>query len=72
MLEQVWEDCKDTVAVLIVGDPLKMKDPTVRDARSRGMKVRYWEDIWEIEDKVKEKGGLPGELAPSPSEDNIG
>ena len=66
LLEQVWEDRGDQCGVLIVGDPEKEKFKIVESAKTRGMKVGWWEEVWENAEKVSgteaEMVVLPGQL----------
>lgn len=61
VIEQVWEDRGDKAGVLIVGDPEKGKRGIMESAKTKGMKVAWWEEIWEVAEKVtEEKAVLPG------------
>lgn len=63
VLEQIWEDRGDKAGVLVVGDPQKEQYRVVENAKTRGMKVAWWEEIWEVAEKAPtEKGVLPGTL----------
>lgn len=48
------------MGVLIVGDPNKGKSELAKGAENRRMRVRWWEEIWEVAEGV-EKADLPGE-----------
>jgi hypothetical protein len=52
VIEQILEDCRDQVGVLIVGDGDKGKGELVRNAEGKGMRVCWWEDIWEAGEKA--------------------
>lgn len=58
VIEQVYEDRQNDIGILIVGDPNNEKDYAVQDAKSHGINVRYWEEIWEAAEGSKAK--LPG------------
>ncbi|WRT63250.1 uncharacterized protein IL334_000153 [Kwoniella shivajii] len=48
VIEQVYEDCGSTVGILIVGDPQKTGEDSVKAAQGKGLNVKWWEEIWEI------------------------
>lgn len=62
VIEQVYEDRQNRIGILIVGDPNKEKDYVVQDAKSHGINVRYWEELWEAAEgsKVKLSGEATG------------
>ena len=63
LLEQVWEACGDKTGILVVGDTAKEKHEVVNSARTRGMKVAWWEEIWEVAEKgTAEKMVSPGSV----------
>nr|XP_031862082.1 uncharacterized protein CI109_002495 [Kwoniella shandongensis]KAA5529154.1 hypothetical protein CI109_002495 [Kwoniella shandongensis] len=53
VVEQVWEDCRDRVGILIVGDPQKDGASTVKNARAKGLEVHWWEEIWDVAESEK-------------------
>ena len=40
---------------MIVGDMGREKSEVVGNARERGMAVRWWEEIWEVAEKVTQE-----------------
>jgi len=61
VVEQVWEDRETSTGILIVGDPGKQKADVARAAESKGLIVKFWEEIWGAAE-VAPKLGLPGAL----------
>ncbi|KAK8844727.1 hypothetical protein IAR55_006577 [Kwoniella newhampshirensis] len=51
--EQVWEDCRDKVGILIVGDPEKGEQNSVEITRGKGMEVHWWEEVWDVAESEK-------------------
>ncbi|ORX35025.1 hypothetical protein BD324DRAFT_609750 [Kockovaella imperatae] len=47
VLEQAVEDCGDSLGIMVVGDNDKSQGPLVERAIGKGMKVHWWEDVWE-------------------------
>jgi hypothetical protein len=66
LLEHIWNQFGDKVGLLVVrshSDEAGGKvDIMIKEKVAKGMKIKYWDDIWEMEDKVKEKADLPGEF----------
>ncbi|WVR03122.1 hypothetical protein IAU60_000112 [Kwoniella sp. DSM 27419] len=48
VLEQILEDCTKPVGVLVVGDPEKSAARLSGPARSKGITVRWWEEVWDV------------------------
>lgn len=57
-LEQAFEDKGEGVGALVVGDPDMGKRDIVERARRKGMKVHWWEDMWE--EGEKSSAEVPG------------
>lgn len=53
VIEQVYENYQSGIGILIVGDPSKETDYVVQDAKSHGINVRYWEELWEAAESSK-------------------
>lgn len=53
VVEQVFEACDGTCGILVIGDPNKAKSTLLKSAKSNGVSVGWWEDIWEAGEKAK-------------------
>ncbi|TYJ57458.1 hypothetical protein B9479_001775 [Cryptococcus floricola] len=53
VLEQVWEDTGDKVGILVIGDAGKLRASLVEEARSKGLNVHWWEEVWEVAETEK-------------------
>jgi len=62
VVEQVWEDCKSRVGILVIGDDGKTAMATVEKAREKGMTIHWWEEVWGAAEEQGEKT-MPGTLA---------
>lgn len=47
-VEQVFEDSKAGAGILIVGDTERKHSQLATTATSRGLTVRWWEEIWDV------------------------
>ncbi|WVQ64344.1 uncharacterized protein L199_002506 [Kwoniella botswanensis] len=58
LLEDVIEEiCESrggsSVGILLVGDPQKKSESVVGQAKSKGITVKYWEEIWEVAESLE-------------------
>ncbi|WVQ72284.1 hypothetical protein IAR50_001834 [Cryptococcus sp. DSM 104548] len=53
VLEQVYEDAGDKVGILVIGDAGKLQASLVEEARSKGLTVHWWEEVWEVAETEK-------------------
>ncbi|WWC90156.1 uncharacterized protein L201_005089 [Kwoniella dendrophila CBS 6074] len=54
VIEQAYETSSE-IGILLIGDPEKSSEIIIKTAKSKGIQIKYWEDLWEIAESPQAK-----------------